>query len=74
VQLRSDDGLTYVELDPVAKKVNIVATGGFNVTGPFNVNGNTAFTGQVTANGKHVDDTHTHKNVQPGTGNSGTVN
>jgi hypothetical protein len=74
VQLRSDDGITYLELDPVAKKVNIVAPGGFNVTGPMNVNGNTAFVGQVTANGKHIDDTHTHKNTQPGTGSSGTVN
>lgn len=60
VQLRSDDGSAYVELDPVAHKVNIVAPGGFNVTGPVNVNGNTAFTGQVTANGKHIDQTHTH--------------
>ena len=30
--------------------------------------------GQITANGKRVDDTHTHNNVQPGSGNSGTVN
>lgn len=54
VQLRSDDALTYVELDPVAKKVNIVAPGGFNV------NGNTVFTGQVKANGKRIDESHTH--------------
>lgn len=38
------------------------------------VNGNTNFTGSVTANGKAIDDTHTHKNVQPGSGNSGAVN
>lgn len=38
------------------------------------INGNTAFTGQVRANGKRIDDTHTHNGVQPGSGNSGTVN
>lgn len=74
VQLRSNDGLAYVELDPVGHIVNIVAPGGVNITGPLNVNGPTAFTGTVTANGKHIDDTHTHKNTQPGTGSSGTVN
>lgn len=60
VQLRSDDGVAFVELDPVAHKVNIVAPGGFNVAGPVNINGNTAFTGQVAANGKRIDNTHTH--------------
>ncbi|MNL69244.1 hypothetical protein D3C87_1940730 [compost metagenome] len=30
--------------------------------------------GQITANGKRVDDTHTHNGVQPGSGNSGNVN
>jgi hypothetical protein len=33
-----------------------------------------AITGMITANGKRIDDTHTHSNVQPGSGNSGTVN
>ncbi|MDT6962901.1 Gp138 family membrane-puncturing spike protein [Cupriavidus sp. SZY C1] len=30
--------------------------------------------GQITANGKRVDDTHTHNGVQPGSGSSGNVN
>ncbi|MEE2977542.1 MAG: oxidoreductase [Pseudomonadota bacterium] len=38
------------------------------ITGIFN------FVGQVFANGKHIDDTHTHNGVQPGSGNSGNVN
>ncbi|WP_137910671.1 oxidoreductase [Ralstonia sp. 3PA37C10] len=38
------------------------------ITGVFN------FVGQVFANGKRIDDTHTHNGVQPGSGNSGTVN
>ncbi|MBB1625691.1 Gp138 family membrane-puncturing spike protein [Achromobacter sp. UMC71] len=88
-QLRSDDGSTYIELDPASQKVQIVAPGGFDViaprstfsdqvlveglltyvaglvgsggqgsaaqiTGVFNV------IGQILANGKRVDDTHTH--------------
>lgn len=38
------------------------------------VNGDTTFTGSVTANGKAIDDTHTHGGVQPGGGNTGTPN
>lgn len=38
------------------------------------ITGNTAFTGQVRANGKRIDDSHTHNGVQPGSGNSGNVN
>lgn len=38
------------------------------------VNGNTTFTGSVAANGKAIDDTHTHKGVQTGSGNTGTPN
>lgn len=32
------------------------------------------FIGSLTANGKRIDDTHTHNGVQPGSGNSGDVN
>lgn len=38
------------------------------------VNGDTTFTGAVTANGKAIDDTHTHSGVQTGGGNTGTPN
>lgn len=37
------------------------------------ITGNTNFTGQVRANGKRIDDSHTHSGVQPGSGTSGTV-
>lgn len=102
-QFRSLDGSTYVELDPAAQKVNIVAPGGFFVTAPDSefsgavivrglftfvagmvgsatsgaaavFNGILNVVGQITANGKRVDDTHTHNGVQPGSGNSGNVN
>ena len=44
------------------------------IHGDLKVIGNTEFTGSVKANGKVIDDTHTHGNVQPGSGNTGTVN
>ncbi|WP_331692535.1 Gp138 family membrane-puncturing spike protein [Pandoraea sputorum] len=102
-QLRSDDGATFIDLNPVTKKVSIVAPGGLDVVTPLATfsravtigglltfiggmigsaasgaaavfNGVLNVIGQITANGKRVDDTHTHNNVQPGSGNSGTVN
>ncbi len=38
------------------------------------ISGAIEFVGTLTANGKRIDDTHTHKDVQPGSGNSGGVN
>lgn len=38
------------------------------------IEGDTTFTGTVTANGKRIDDTHTHGGVEPGSGNTGTPN
>lgn len=38
------------------------------------ITGAIEFIGTLTSNGKTIDDTHTHKDVQPGTGNSGKVN
>lgn len=78
-QLRSNDGATFVDLDPSGQVVKVKAPGGITldtpavtVTGVINVqnansaptamaiNGNTNFSGQVSANGKRIDDTHTH--------------
>ncbi|CAN0620528.1 Gp138_N domain-containing protein [Burkholderia multivorans] len=102
-QLRSDDGATYIDLNPTLQKVKIVAPGGFDVVAPLSTfsaavtitglltfvggmvgsaasgaaavfNGILNVIGQITANGKRVDDTHTHNGVQPGSGNSGNVN
>lgn len=102
-QLRSNDGTTYIDLNPTTKKVKIVAPGGFDVVAPLSTfsagvtisglltfvggmvgsatsgaaavfNGILNVIGQITANGKRVDDSHTHNGVQPGGGNSGTVN
>lgn len=38
------------------------------------ITGAIEFIGTLTSNGKTIDDNHTHKDVQPGTGNSGKVN
>lgn len=88
-QLRSNDGATYIDLNPSTKKVKVVAPGGFDVVAPLStfsagvtINGLLTFVGgmvgsaasgaaavfngilnvigQITANGKRVDDTHTH--------------
>jgi hypothetical protein len=100
-QLRSDDGATYIDLNPTQQKVKIVAPGGFDVVAPLSTfsaavkitgllsfiggmvgsaaNGAAAafsgalnVIGQITANGKRVDDTHTHPDAHGG--NTGPVN
>lgn len=100
-QLRSEDGATYIEMNPTLQKVKIVAPGGFDVVAPLSTfsaavtitgmltfvggmvgsaasgaaavfNGVIQYIGQVFANGKRVDDTHTHSDPQGG--NTGTVN
>lgn len=38
-QLRSDDGLVYIEVDPISHAINLVAPGGINITGPINLGG-----------------------------------
>lgn len=48
VQLRSEDQLTYVELDPVGKAVNVVAPGGVNANGNTMVTGNLGSTSGAT--------------------------
>ncbi|HDR9022687.1 TPA: hypothetical protein QDB09_003241 [Burkholderia vietnamiensis] len=100
-QLRSDDGATYIDLNPTLQKVKIVAPGGFDVVAPLSTfsaavtitglltfvggmvgsatsgvaavfNGVIQYIGQVFANGKRVDDTHTHSDPQGS--NTGPVN
>ncbi|MBN3832969.1 phage baseplate assembly protein V [Burkholderia sp. Ac-20344] len=109
-QLRSDDGATYVDLNPAAGTLKFVAPGGLEIDAPtVKVNspqstftgaltvegvftflagligsatsgaaavitGTINFIGTLTANGKRIDDSHTHNGVQPGPGNSGNVN
>ncbi|AIO25385.1 Gp138 family membrane-puncturing spike protein [Burkholderia cepacia] len=98
-QLRSDDGSTYIDLNPTLQKVRIVAPGGFDVVAPLSTfsaavtitglltfvggmvgsaasgaaavfNGILNVIGQITANGKRVDDTHTHRENGAGSNTS----
>ena len=46
-------------------------TGSVRINGTLAVQGDITFAGAVTANGKRIDDTHTHTGVQPGGGVSG---
>lgn len=59
--LRSTDNATRIEFDAAGQAVNIIAPGG------------TTFTGPVYANGKRIDQTHTHNGVTTGGGVSGVV-
>lgn len=72
-QLRSDDGATYIELDPAAQKIKVVALGGFEVNGPFIYRDGMEGHGPATSNGKNVDDSHAHSGISPGSGVSGPV-
>ncbi|MGK3134884.1 Gp138 family membrane-puncturing spike protein [Pantoea trifolii] len=46
MQMRTDDGFAYIELDPNSHAVNIMAPGGFNVKAPLS-----EFSNAVTVNG-----------------------
>lgn len=77
------DKVHVVGIDEVHVEAPIVRVGATDViidattttvNSDLNVNGNTTFTGEVSANGKRIDDTHTHSGVEPGGGSTGTPN
>ena len=66
VQLRSNDGLTYVELNAAGHVVNIVAPGGLNINAPtVAITGTITATVDVMAAGKSLK-THLHGGVASG--------
>ncbi|SUQ58403.1 phage baseplate assembly protein V [Raoultella terrigena] len=102
-QFRSDDGSTYLEIDPTTQKIKIAAPGGLDVITPMadfsekvtirgllswmggmvgtiasgiasTITGAVEFIGSVKANGKSIDDKHTHGGVQHGTDDTDEVN
>lgn len=64
VQLRSDDGECYVELEN-GHIVNIVAPGGINLIGNLHVTGTVQATADGTFGGKSMDN-HVHTGVKSG--------
>jgi hypothetical protein len=70
-QLRNDAGDTYVELDPTAQVVNVVAPGGINLNGvTIDKDGNLDTPGTVTAGVGGADQVglQTHKHPTAATG------
>lgn len=65
--------------DTLLVQDTITGNGGMAVTGDngtgksMSIAGDTDFTGTVSANGKRIDDSHRHGNVQSGSSQSGTV-
>jgi hypothetical protein len=78
VQLRSNDGSTYVELDPAGKVVHVKAPGGMTIDANVTINGDVTSTGTVTGKtdvkGGDKDislKSHLHSGVASGGSNSG---
>lgn len=76
-QLRSNDGSTFVELDPAGQIVNVTAPGGMTITAPtlhitgnVNVDQTVTATTDVVGGGKSLK-SHVHSGVQSGGSNSG---
>ena len=69
LQIRSDDGSTYVEI-AAGQIVNIVAPGGINLKGNVNVTGTIVASEEITGNGIALS-THKHSGVQTGSGDTG---
>ncbi|SOY56863.1 phage baseplate assembly protein V [Cupriavidus taiwanensis] len=65
--------------DTLLVEDTITGQGGMAVTGDngtgksMSISGDTQFAGQVSANGKRIDDTHGHSGVQSGGSNTGPV-
>ena len=67
-----EDGSVIVKVNNM--KIELLTNGTMNITATtININGNVAFTGNLTSNGKNISDSHTHGNVTNGSGTSGQV-
>lgn len=76
-QLRSDDGATFVELDPAGQVVHVKAPGGMTIDANVQVNGSVTASQDITSTGGDVKagsislKTHVHSGVQSGGSNTG---
>ena len=64
VQLRTDDGTAFMDLDPTTHVMTLTAT-------TLNINANVAITGTVTDNGVDISSTHVHGGVTAGSDDTG---
>lgn len=71
VRIRNDANDSYIEFNPTAKTVNIVAPGGITLNGvTIDNTGVVTTSADVVAAGKHLK-THVHSGVQAGGSNTG---
>lgn len=75
LQIRSDDGQAWIELDPANHAVQVTTPGrvSFKAQAVHIEATRTDFQGEVWANGKRIDDTHRHRDVLAGSAVSGPV-
>lgn len=75
VQLRTDDGLAYLEIDPATHAMTFQTSGSLTINAAsLTINANISSTGTLTNNGKNISSTHTHGGVQTGSGSTGVPN
>ncbi len=65
IQIRSDDGNSFIALNPSTHTVTITAAA-ININGPVNIQGNVTTTGTLQNNGVNVGSTHVHTDPQGG--------
>ena len=73
VQVRSDDGAAFIELNPVSHEITLQGSK-IKVVGDLDVTGNLSTTGTLTNNGKDVGSGHTHGKVMTGSSNTDVPN
>ena len=64
---------TLVVTQTITGQAGMSVSGNNGTGNSMSITGNTQFSGQVSANGHRIDDTHRHSGVQSGSSNTGTV-
>ncbi|WP_198912165.1 Gp138 family membrane-puncturing spike protein [Acetobacter sicerae] len=70
VELRTDDGLASIQINPEDHSIKILAPGGLEIDGNVSVKGSLTATGDITGAGISLD-SHTHSGVKAGTDETG---
>lgn len=64
---------TLVVTQTITGQAGMAVSGNNGSGNSMSISGNTQFSGQVSANGHRIDDTHRHSGVQSGSSNTGSV-